>query len=162
MKALSIRQPWAWAILNAGKDVENRDWKDEGANMAQARTLQNSDILIHTGQTMARRDYLDYMECVKGILHPSAIAHTPKRGEFHLGGIVGIARLAGIVHDRMRPEEYSRIELRQARASLWFFGPYGFLLTNARPTGFVRCNGALGFFNVPSNLVREALGAEDG
>jgi hypothetical protein len=26
MKALTIRQPWAWAILNAGKDVENRSW----------------------------------------------------------------------------------------------------------------------------------------
>ena len=26
MKALSIRQPWAWAIINAGKDIENRQW----------------------------------------------------------------------------------------------------------------------------------------
>jgi hypothetical protein len=26
MKALSIRQPWAWAIIHAGKDVENRTW----------------------------------------------------------------------------------------------------------------------------------------
>lgn len=27
MIALSIRQPWAWLIINAGKDIENRDWK---------------------------------------------------------------------------------------------------------------------------------------
>ena len=27
MKALSIRPPWAWAILHAAKDVENRTWK---------------------------------------------------------------------------------------------------------------------------------------
>lgn len=26
MKALSIRQPWAWAIIYAGKDIENRTW----------------------------------------------------------------------------------------------------------------------------------------
>lgn len=26
MKALTIRNPWAWAIFNAGKDVENRGW----------------------------------------------------------------------------------------------------------------------------------------
>jgi hypothetical protein len=26
MKAISIQQPWAWAILHAGKDVENRTW----------------------------------------------------------------------------------------------------------------------------------------
>lgn len=25
--ALSVQQPWAWAILHAGKDVENRTWK---------------------------------------------------------------------------------------------------------------------------------------
>lgn len=24
MRALSIRQPWAWRILHEGKDVENR------------------------------------------------------------------------------------------------------------------------------------------
>lgn len=27
MKALSIRNPWAWAICHAGKRVENREWK---------------------------------------------------------------------------------------------------------------------------------------
>lgn len=27
MKTLSIQQPWAWAILHAGKDIENRTWK---------------------------------------------------------------------------------------------------------------------------------------
>ena len=26
MKCLSVRQPWAWSILCAGKDVENRTW----------------------------------------------------------------------------------------------------------------------------------------
>jgi hypothetical protein len=29
MRALSIRQPWAWAILHAGKDVENRSWHNK-------------------------------------------------------------------------------------------------------------------------------------
>jgi len=27
MKALSIRQPWAWMIVKGYKDVENRSWK---------------------------------------------------------------------------------------------------------------------------------------
>ncbi len=27
MLALSIRQPWAWAVIHAGKDVENRSSK---------------------------------------------------------------------------------------------------------------------------------------
>ena len=24
--ALTVKQPWAWAIINAGKDIENRSW----------------------------------------------------------------------------------------------------------------------------------------
>jgi hypothetical protein len=27
MRALSVRQPWAWAIFHAGKDIENRSWR---------------------------------------------------------------------------------------------------------------------------------------
>lgn len=26
MKALTVRQPWAWAIIYGGKDIENRTW----------------------------------------------------------------------------------------------------------------------------------------
>ncbi len=29
MRALSVRQPWAWAIFKAGKNIENRNWKDK-------------------------------------------------------------------------------------------------------------------------------------
>lgn len=25
--ALAVRQPWAWRIIRAGKDVENRNWR---------------------------------------------------------------------------------------------------------------------------------------
>lgn len=47
MKALSIRQPWAWAILNADKDIENRDW----------RTNFRGRIAVHAAKTMTRDDY---------------------------------------------------------------------------------------------------------
>ena len=30
MKALTLRHPWAWAIVHCGKDVENRTWKPVG------------------------------------------------------------------------------------------------------------------------------------
>ena len=42
MKALSIQQPWAWAILHAGKDIENRSWP----------TNFRGRILIHAGQKL--------------------------------------------------------------------------------------------------------------
>lgn len=39
MKAISIKQPWAWAIFH-GKDVENRSWA----------TKFRGELLIHAGQ----------------------------------------------------------------------------------------------------------------
>lgn len=27
MKAISVKNPWAWAIIYGGKDIENRTWK---------------------------------------------------------------------------------------------------------------------------------------
>lgn len=40
MKALTIRQPWAWAIMSGLKIVENRTWK----------TPYRGDLLIHAGR----------------------------------------------------------------------------------------------------------------
>lgn len=43
LRVLSVRQPWAWAILYAGKDVENRTW----------RTPYRGRIAIHAGKLIA-------------------------------------------------------------------------------------------------------------
>lgn len=43
MKALTVRPPWAWALIYGGKDVENRTWS----------TKYRGPIAIHAGQ---RRD----------------------------------------------------------------------------------------------------------
>src|SRR3990167_9411398 len=47
MKALSIRQPWAWLILHAGKDIENRGWP----------TSFRGRFLIHASKGMTRAEY---------------------------------------------------------------------------------------------------------
>src|SRR5450432_4191665 len=43
MKALSIHQPWAWAILHAGKGVENRSWP----------TRYRGPLLVHASKSRA-------------------------------------------------------------------------------------------------------------
>lgn len=40
MKAISIRQPYAYLIVNGKKDIENRNWK----------TKQRGRVLIHASQ----------------------------------------------------------------------------------------------------------------
>jgi hypothetical protein len=42
MKALSVRQPWAWAIIHAGKDIENWTW----------RTHYRGEVAIHASSKM--------------------------------------------------------------------------------------------------------------
>jgi ASCH domain len=40
MKALSVRQPWAWLIIAGHKDVENRSWT----------TTYRGPLLIHAAR----------------------------------------------------------------------------------------------------------------
>lgn len=42
MKALSIRQPWAWAIVNGHKTIENRTWA----------TTYRGPLLIHASKSL--------------------------------------------------------------------------------------------------------------
>jgi len=68
MKAISIKQPWAYAILHLGKDIENRTW----------RTNYRGPVLIHTGQKVDRAA----VEALKAYDHD--LPDT-----FETGGIVG-------------------------------------------------------------------------
>ncbi|MCC5809903.1 MAG: ASCH domain-containing protein [Ectothiorhodospiraceae bacterium] len=69
MRALSIRQPWAWHILHSGKDIENRDWA----------TKYRGRVLIHASKAMTRAEYED----------ASLMAPLPRMEDLERGGIVG-------------------------------------------------------------------------
>lgn len=121
MKALSIRQPYAWLIVNGFKDVENRDWP----------TKFRGRVLIHAGVTYPKRDYLEDAEdyaAAYGIKYPAREEMT--------GGIVGVATI---------------IDCVTASNSKWFMGKYGFVLTDAKPLPFVPCKGQLNFFDIPED-----------
>jgi len=55
MKALSVRQPWAWAIIYALKDIENRGWPIN----------YRGDILIHAAKTCTKKSTLRQKNFVK-------------------------------------------------------------------------------------------------
>lgn len=46
MRAISVRQPWAWLLLHKGKDVENRSW-------ALPARYVGDPLLLHAGKTEA-------------------------------------------------------------------------------------------------------------
>jgi hypothetical protein len=45
MKALTLWQPWSWAIAHAGKRIENRTWRPLGC-------VINQQIAIHAGKQL--------------------------------------------------------------------------------------------------------------
>lgn len=73
MKALSIHQPWAWAIMHAGKTIENRTW----------RTSHRGPLLIHASKSRASynrwaADWSTVFDC-----------HLPPWSSLPAGAIVG-------------------------------------------------------------------------
>ena len=128
MKTLSIRQPWAWAIIFAGKTIENRSWA----------TSYRGPLLIHASRGMTKREYNDFRDFVDGI--PGFIkgipgVEIPAPASLAHGGIIGRVRLVDCVEDANT-------------SSPWFFGPYGFVLKDPEPLPFKPMRGRLGFFEV--------------
>ena len=63
----------------------------------------------------------------------------PKKCYYWLGGLVGIMKISDCV---------------KKSKSIWFFGPYGFVIEEARPIDFILCKGTLGFFKPEINWER--------
>lgn len=127
MKALSIRQPWAWLILHAGKDIENRTWS----------TRLRGRVLIHAAQGMTRKEYDEVVEAIWVTTRCNG-ALPPEYEQLQRGGIIGSVEIVDCV---------------PASDSPWFFGPYGFKLANPQPLPFVPMKGKLGFFEVDESLL---------
>jgi hypothetical protein len=131
MKALSIRQPWAWLIVNGFKNIENRTWP----------THYRGEILVHAGQAMTRSDYDACAIFCAGLSFkiPNFPRFQALKGE--MGGIVGKCEV---------------IDCVTSSDSEWFVGEFGFLVRNAVTLPFERCKGALGFFPVHERLKETA------
>ena len=145
MKALSIRQPWAWEIVQGIKVVEFRTWsiKYEGR------------FFIHASKTIEK----DRLTGEKSWLERYG-KDLPE--DWSIGGIVGIATLVECVQ-RVEPSLWRRVydAIDRDRPppgtvprpdSKWFKGSYGFILADVRPLQFEPYRGQLGFFNVPDDL----------
>lgn len=123
-RALSIRQPWAWAVLHAGKTVENRSWPTEFRGL----------IYVHA----SRLDDLDSIEEFEKICRrlkiPVPNVHTlPQRA------LVGTVEITSCLHIDDVP-----------RSNRWAFGEFCFGLANPQPLAQpIPMSGRLGFWRIP-------------
>jgi hypothetical protein len=121
--ALSVRQPWAWAIVCGFKDIENRS---VGA-ITKGSLNRRGRFAIHASKGMTREEYLQGYEHMRRL----GIA-CPPPGALPRGGIVGAVSIIDCVKQSDSP---------------WFFGPRGLVLRNAVRYGApTPCAGQLGFF----------------
>jgi hypothetical protein len=77
MQAISIKQPWAWAILHAGKDVENRS-HNKFKNLSGRVLIHASKSIDPEGRTFIAKHF--------DIIVPSDLPR---------GGIVGSIEVTG-------------------------------------------------------------------
>lgn len=149
-RALSIRQPWAWAILRAGKRIENRDWKGHGGNSGRDKGFRG-EFYIHASMAPTPRrmrdeieDFIDFVLQRRISLPRGAVEDklTPRGLLDEQGGIVGIARVVDIRPNGDAPTDPWAIA-----------GCLGIVLADVRPVPFVPCKGALGWWKVPADVL---------
>jgi hypothetical protein len=90
-------------------------------------TFARQRVAIHAAKGMTVAEYLYGTEFIERVCRRA----SAPRCWLALGGIIGSVELVDIV---------------TASDSPWFEGPYGLVLRDPQPCGFIPARGALGFF----------------
>ena len=130
---ISVRQPWAWAIIHAGKTIENRGvpwpWRERVGER----------IYIHAAKGCTTEEYLDAADSIE-------LAANVRPDALHLlarGAIIGSARLVSVVPG----DATSVID------SPWTMDDWCLVLDDVRPASRpLPWRGMLGWFAGPPDL----------
>jgi hypothetical protein len=133
MKALSLSQPWCWAVLHAGKHVENRSWQPP-------LDMIDQQIALHAAKSWDGSAVTFFIDLD---LH----GFPSERRDYPVSAIVGLATIDRIV---TKPDTLPDDQRR------WFFGEYGWVIRNVlslpRP---VPCRGFQGLWTVPDDALAQ-------
>lgn len=154
MLALTLWQPWAWAILHLPEDVakpvENRDWMPP-------RGVIGTRIALHGGKAYdaaARHS-------IAGVNMDAYIALAGDTRRFGMG-ILGTVRLVGVVaqeRGKLVIVAGSWGEASEARCRPWFVGRYGWVLDQRRVFERpVPCRGFQKLWTVPDDVAARVDG----
>ncbi len=130
VRLLTVRQPWAWAIVHSTKRIENRSWS----------TPYRGPLLIHAGKLRSRREYDDSVDYLRKRI---GRAWIPAFDEIESGGIVGCAEIVDVLPNGSRPKN------KWAQA-----GAFGWHLARVRSLPFVKLTGRLGLVGLNAAEVR--------
>src|SRR3954468_20845299 len=82
LRALFLKEPWAWLVVNGYKDIENRSWRTQHRGPLLIHASRSLDLLTATVHDEMMRDY--------GVRLPH---------EFELGGIIGVVDVVDCVRN---------------------------------------------------------------
>lgn len=128
MKALAIKQPWAWLIIHGGKDIENRTW----------HTKFRGRFLVHASAGMSRKEYQQVQIWLSYGRRAALNICLPPFEELQCGGVIGSVELVDSVDHSDSP---------------WYMGDKGFVLRDPQVLPFTPYKGRLQFFDVPPELL---------
>jgi len=128
MRILTVRQPWAWAIVHGGKDVENRVRNIAGD--------YRGPVAIHAGLAVFEEEGGAYPEVVRAVeseiqghrvddayLWEVADDLDPEDPRFVYGAILGVVELTGVHRAGPFPDECYRsfpwASVSSERCSQW-------------------------------------------
>lgn len=132
MKALTIRQPWASLIVEAGKDIENRS----------RATNVRGWVLVHAGLKNDDMEAFYFCKSRADRLPNFGLVADTLRSRVSSGGIIGAMHITDCVIESASP---------------WFTGPFGWVIDRVVKLPFFPCKGAQGWFNVELPPAMEAL-----
>jgi len=148
MKALTLWQPWAWAIAHAGKTIENRTWQPPAA-------LLGRRIAIHAGQHYDADAWAWAIE--------ETTARPPDKRLCPRGVVEAVATVTGAVAIAGSSVQWvgslTEEEVCELVDSAWFQGPVGWVLRDvvALPEP-VPCRGARGLWDLPAEVEALVMG----
>lgn len=150
MKALTVQQPWAWAIIHGGKDIENRTqaWRYRGP------------LAIHAGARLSERGLQSEL-----LQDAWRAAGGPPIWRSESSAIIGVVDLVGV--HRCSALNVTREVL--CCDSAWAEQPYDerhggirrrnlvhLVLENPRPLAVpIPCRGALGLWTPPAEVLEQ-------
>lgn len=158
--AISVRQPWAWAIAHAGKDVENRVQSRPWLQFFELCTVRGvpARVFLHAAKNCTAAEYDDAESGMydAGLIGPLETRYDdddralpelwiPDLEDLPRGGIIGIVTITAVV------------PLERTRPSRWAFGPWCLQLADFQELPFTPCSGALGLWKVPPPASAAAL-----
>lgn len=129
--ALSLRQPWAWAVAHAGKRIENRRW----------RTHYRGPLVIHAAKS--RLGMTAGLAALEQLHAAGEIDYIPAADDLAFGQLVAIVELVDVAPASEHAD------------NPWAVGPWCWVLDHVRVIEPVAYRGQQRLFRVDRSLIRE-------